>query len=71
MTRTAIILLWLTAAFHGGWSQTAPPKVFRIGGLELSPYGYGVMETQPHKALDSTNTDFKNYYAHLGLWVGR
>ncbi len=23
-------------------------RVLRVGGMELSPFGYGVMETHPH-----------------------
>ncbi len=45
-------------------------KVMRIGGMELSPYGYGYMETHPHQALDSTNTEFANYYAKISLILG-
>ncbi|RMF55925.1 MAG: T9SS C-terminal target domain-containing protein, partial [Calditrichaeota bacterium] len=48
-----------------------PPqqRVLRVGGLELSPFGYGYMETQPHQPLDSTNTGFANYYARISLWI--
>ncbi|MFQ5583543.1 MAG: T9SS type A sorting domain-containing protein [Calditrichia bacterium] len=50
----------------------SPPqnRVLRVGGLELSPYSYGYMETHPHRALDTTNTEFANYYAMMSLWIG-
>ncbi len=41
----------------------------QIGGMELSPYGYGVMETQPHAPLDSANLDFANFYSRIDLWI--
>ncbi|RMD85742.1 MAG: T9SS C-terminal target domain-containing protein [Calditrichaeota bacterium] len=45
-------------------------KVMRIGGIELSPYGYGYMETHPHQPIDSTNPEFANYYAKISLILG-
>ncbi|MFZ0389613.1 MAG: hypothetical protein WAN36_04065, partial [Calditrichia bacterium] len=46
------------------------PQVFRIGGMELPPYGVGNLVVQPHRQIDSTNTAFANYYARISLWLG-
>lgn len=62
----SIIFLGLFYLNNGvGYAQDN--DVFRIAGLELPPYGYGYMETQPHHAIDSTNVDFANYYARISL----
>ena len=61
-----IILYFINFSFSTDINQ----NVFRIGGMELSPFGYGDMETQPHQPIDSTNTGFANYYAGISLWIG-
>lgn len=55
--------------FHLCLADPGQRRVLRVGGMELSPFGYGVMETHPHQALDSTNTNFADYYAHISLWL--
>ncbi|MFZ0389639.1 MAG: hypothetical protein WAN36_04195, partial [Calditrichia bacterium] len=60
---TAIIpVLFITCIVLAG---NKIPEVFRIGGMELPPYGVGSLVVQPHRQIDSTNTTFDNYYARI------
>ncbi len=70
MKRLILILLCSILLSQFGLANPGGRKVMQIGGMELSPYGYGSMETQPHKAIDSTNTEFANYYAKISLILG-
>lgn len=62
---TALLFLFV----HICLADPGQRRALRVGGMELSPFGYGVMETHPHQALDSTNTNFADYYAHISLWL--
>lgn len=64
-----VITLFLFCV-HFVYADPGNRQVMRVGGMELSPFGYGVMQTQPHQSLDSTNTEFANYYAQISLWLG-
>ncbi|GAB4337063.1 MAG: hypothetical protein Kow0037_19300 [Calditrichia bacterium] len=69
--RTQINFILIVLFFvHYSHSTNINSKVFRIGGMELPPFGFGYMLTQPHSPIDSTNTDFKNYYVKISLWIG-
>lgn len=70
MKRVIVILLWSILLSQFCLANPGGRKVMRIGGLELSPYGYGYMETHPHQVIDSTNTGFANYYAKISLILG-
>ena len=61
-----LVLFFMT---NVGFGQHLSHEVFKVGGLELSPAGYGIMETQPHVQIDSTSTEFDNYYAGMALWI--
>lgn len=70
MIRIISILICAVLSSQFCLADPGGQKIMRIGGMELSPYGYGYMETHPHQAIDSTNTEFANYYTKISLILG-
>jgi hypothetical protein len=49
------------------WGQKT--EVMNIRGLELASASYGLIETQPHRQIDTLYKNFRNYYARMALWI--